>query len=155
MAPNSSDITVRLMTGEDLGQVVTIEQQSFPQPWTIEHFRDELHSPHAFPLVAVTSAGTLAGYLCPALILDEGEVLDVAVREEYRGRGIGRALVMAALRLFQERGAARVFLEVRVSNGAAITLYRSLGFRDSGRRKGYYENGEDALLMDINLSREV
>lgn len=143
------------MTADDLAQVVVIEQHSFPHPWTIEHFRDELCSPRAFPLVAVPSAGKIAGYLCPSLVLDEGEILDVAVVADYRGLGIGRLLVTTALRVFQERGALRVYLEVRTSNQAAISLYQALGFRETGRRKRYYENGEDALLMDIIISSEV
>ena len=105
--------------------------------------------------MAVPSAGKIAGYLCPSLVLDEGEILDVAVVADYRGLGIGRLLVTTALRVFQERGALRVYLEVRTSNQAAISLYQALGFRETGRRKRYYENGEDALLMDIIISSEV
>jgi ribosomal-protein-alanine N-acetyltransferase len=143
------------MNEGDLLQVVAIEQQSFPHPWTVEHFRDELFSSHAFPLSAVIGNGIITGYLCPSLVLDEGEILDVAVHDDCRGLGIGRLLVEETLRLFRERGASRVFLEVRVSNEAAISLYRSLGFRESGRRTRYYENGEDALLMDISFDSEV
>ena len=149
------ELLIRPMTAEDLTQVVDIEQHSFPHPWTIEHFRDEVHYPHAFPLVAVTSEGGIAGYLCPSLVLDEGEILDVAVRGDCRGLGVGRLLVTEALRVFQEKGALRVYLEVRTSNQAAISLYLALGFRETGRRKRYYENGEDALLMDIIISSEV
>ena len=155
MTPAKAKITIRPMTEGDLTQVVAIEQHSFPHPWTIEHFRDELRSPHAYPLVAATADGVIAGYLCPSLVLDEGEILDVAVREEYRGRGIGRLLTETALKGLRERGALRVSLEVRTSNEAAIALYRHLGFTVTGRRKRYYENGEDALLMDINYDSEV
>ncbi len=143
------------MTDADLDQVVAMEEHSFPHPWTAQHFLDELRSPHGFPLVAVTDGGALAGYLCPSLLLDAGEILDVAVGREFRGAGIGRLLVESSLRLFREQGANRVYLEVRASNEAAISLYRALGFGESGRRKRYYENGEDALLMDINLPSEV
>lgn len=152
MTPSLHDITVRPMTPEDLGQVVAIEQRAFSSPWSPAHFHDELNSPHAFPLVAESAACCIAGYLCPSLVLDEGEILDVAVREECRGFGVGRLLVTEVLRLFRERGASRVWLEVRVSNEAAISLYRAFGFRECGRRRGYYENGEDALLMDITIN---
>ncbi len=144
-----SPVSLRPMTSADLEQVVGIENQSFSHPWTLEHFRGELNSPHAFPYVAVTSPGVVAGYLCPRLLLDEGEILDVAVSGEFRGQGIGRLLVESALTLFRERGAVRIYLEVRVSNQTAISLYHSFGFRESGCRKRYYENGEDALLMDF------
>ena len=155
MTPYLTDIAMRPMTLEDLEQVVDIEQTSFPRPWTTDHFRDELDSPNTFPLVAVASDGRVAGYLCPSQVLDEGEILDVAVRDDFRGQGIGRLLVTEALRLFRERGAQRVWLEVRTSNQAAISLYRALGFRQTGLRKRYYENGEDALLMDIFIGSEV
>ncbi len=140
------------MTERDLEQVVAIENQSFPHPWTLEHFREELCSPHGFPLVAEADRGGVAGYLCPSLILDEGEILDVAVSGDFRGKGIGRLLVASTLEFFREQGVMRVFLEVRVSNQAAISLYRSLGFREAGCRKRYYENGEDALLMDFIIN---
>ncbi len=146
------DIILRPMTEVDLEQVVGIEILAFPHPWTEEHFRDELRSPYGFPFVAVDDLGVVAGYLCPALLLDEGEILDVAVNGAFRNRGIGRLLVESALDFFRERGANRVYLEVRVSNQSAISLYRSLGFRDAGCRKRYYENGEDALLMEISFN---
>ena len=155
MTPYLTDITLRPMTPEDLDQVVGIAQRSFPLPWTVDHYSDELASPHAFPLVAVTVDGGIAGYLCPTLVLDEGEILDVAVRDDFRGLGIGRLLLTEALRLFREQGAQRVWLEVRTSNQAAISLYRALGFRQAGLRERYYENGEDALLMDIFIGSEV
>jgi ribosomal-protein-alanine N-acetyltransferase len=155
MTPYLTDIAMRPMTLEDLEQVVDIEQTSFPRPWTKDHFRDELDSPNTFPLVAVASDGRVAGYLCPSQVLDEGEILDVAVRDDFRGQGIGRLLVTEALRLFREQGAQRVWLEVRTSNQAAISLYRALGFRQTGLRERYYENGEDALLMDIFIGSEV
>lgn len=145
-------VVIRPMTPEDLDQVVAIEQQSFSHPWSMNHFRDELCTSRAFPLVAVTAGGGIAGYLCPSQVLDEGEILDLAVRRDCQGTGIGRLLVFETLGLFRERGASRVWLEVRVSNVAAISLYRSLGFRECGRRHHYYENGEDALLMEYTIN---
>jgi [ribosomal protein S18]-alanine N-acetyltransferase len=136
------------MSEEDLESVLEIECASFSRPWTRRHFLDEIESPCSTPLVALTADGRIAGYLCLKIVLDEAEILDVAVCGSLRGRGVGRLLVQEALSLSRERGAALVFLEVRASNEAAISLYRRLGFRASGRRKGYYENGEDALLMD-------
>jgi ribosomal-protein-alanine N-acetyltransferase len=99
----------------------------------------------------VGNDGSVAGFICPFLVLDEGHILDVAVGNTRRGEGIGGLLVETALRLLRERGALRVSLEVRTSNAPAISLYRRLGFEVSGLRKRYYENGEDALLMDITF----
>ena len=155
MAVTHPDIVIRPMAAADLEQVIAIEQESFSLPWTADHFIDELNSPHSFPLAATGGDGSVVGFICPFLILDEGHILDVVVGSAHRGKGIGRLLTATALAMLRERGAVRVSLEVRVSNGAAITLYRRLGFVEAGRRKRYYENGEDALLMDTAFGSEV
>lgn len=136
------------MIEADLAQVIAIEGKSFPHPWLQQHFLDELHSSHAFPLSAFAPSGRLLGYICPMQILDEGHILDVAVDPESRGGGVGRLLVEKVLDECRARGASFVSLEVRESNSAAIGLYIKLGFAEVGKRKHYYENGEDALMME-------
>lgn len=148
MSEKGNDIIICPMTEPDLEEVLAIEADSFPLPWSKTHFLDELASPHAFPLVAMDREGRVAGYICPMFLLDEGHILDVAVRRDCRGQGVGKLLVEKVLAECRERGGAFVFLEVRASNAAAITLYEQLGFVETGRRKRYYENGEDAILME-------
>ncbi len=143
------DITVCPMTDADLDGVLAIETASFPKPWTRAHFLDELKSAHSFPLTAFSADGMVIGYICPMLVHDEGHILDVAVHGDYRGHGLGRLLVERVIEECREREADFVSLEVRTSNEAAIGLYRSLGFVETGRRKRYYENGEDALVMEF------
>ena len=143
------------MCEEDLDAVLDIESASFSRPWTRRHFLDEIVSSFGVPQVAFAPDGSVAGYLCLKIVLDEGEILDVAVSDALRGRGIGRTLVQSALSICRERGVVLVSLEVRSSNESAISLYHRLGFRETGRRKGYYENGEDALLMDYTLDVHV
>ena len=143
------------MCEQDLETVLAIESASFSRPWTRRHFLDEMESAFAIPLVALTPGRQLAGYLCLKIVLDEAEILDVAVDEALRGAGVGRTLVEHALTLCLARGVAQLSLEVRVSNAAAIALYLRLGFRETGRRRRYYENGEDAMLMDYTLERQV
>jgi ribosomal-protein-alanine N-acetyltransferase len=82
------------------------------------------------------------------LLLDEGHILDVAVDPSCRGKGVGRLLVQRVLDDCRVGGASFVSLEVRVSNGAAIALYQGMGFTEVGRRKRYYRDGEDALMME-------
>jgi ribosomal-protein-alanine N-acetyltransferase len=147
------DITVCLMTEADLDQVLAIEEVSYPRPWAREHFLEELKSPYAFPLVALDSEGRVAGYICPTLLFDEGEIRNVAVRSDIRNCGVGRILVEKVLDECRSRNAAYVGLEVRVSNSAARALYEKLGFVESGQRPKYYENGEDAVLMECPLDR--
>lgn len=147
----SDALTIHQMTSGDLDEVTAIESVSFPRPWTREHFIAELNSPHSYPLVARTADGMVAGYICPTLVLDEGEILDVAVRLDCRGKGVGAALVRRAIDDLAARGARVVCLEVRVSNLPAVALYQRLGFRETGRRRRYYENGEDAILMEHTI----
>ena len=142
------DIVICPMIEADLDDVLAIEVDSYPRPWTKSHFLDELASPHSFPLVAYDQKGIVAGYICPMALLDEGHIMNVAVRKESRGLGVGLLLVKKALSECRERGAEYVSLEVRTSNASAIALYRKLHFVETGLRKRYYENGEDALLME-------
>jgi ribosomal-protein-alanine N-acetyltransferase len=97
--------------------------------------------------------GTLAGYGVCRSAADEGEILNVAVAEAWRGRGAGHILVEAMLRHLAGRGAARVYLEVRASNAAAIGLYASLAFERVGIRRGYYARPrEDAVVMAVTVA---
>ena len=141
-------ITIRPMTEDDLDAVLAIEKASFPSPWGRILFLGELNSAHSFPMVARNSEGIVVGYICPMLVIDEGHILNVAVHPRYRGHGIGRLLVKKVLADCRFKEAEFVSLEVRPSNTVAITLYRDLGFIVTGRRKAYYENGEDALMME-------
>lgn len=141
------------MTEADLDGVLAIEEASYPRPWAREHFLDELHSPYAFPLVAIDADGSLLGYICPTILFDEAEIRNVAVGPGSRNRGVGRLLVEKVLAECRDREASFVGLEVRVSNAPARALYERLGFREAGRRPGYYENGEDAILMECRLDQ--
>lgn len=144
----SSEIIICPMNETDIEPIMAIERASYPLPWLTQHFLDEIHSATAFPLTAFDHNGRVVGYICPLLILDEGHILNVAVNPDCRGKGVGRLLVQRVLDDCCVSGAAFVSLEVRVSNVAAITLYRQMGFAEVGRRKRYYENGEDALMME-------
>jgi ribosomal-protein-alanine N-acetyltransferase len=140
-------ITLYPVTEADLEEVLSLERASFHYPWNAEHILNEILSPLSFPLLARLANGACAGYICPMLVLDEGQILNVAVHPLYRGQGVGRILVEAALEEFRKRGAAFVDLEVRPSNSVAISLYTRCGFVITGRRRSYYQNGEDAILM--------
>jgi [ribosomal protein S18]-alanine N-acetyltransferase len=140
------------MSVEHLDAVLAIEHISFSRPWTARHFLDEIESRFAGPLVAVGLRGEVVGYLCPQVVVDAGEILDVAVDPAARGKGVGRLLVATALAWCRRQGAEHVGLEVRVGNVEAIRLYQSFGFAEVGRRKRYYDDGEDAVVMEYTFT---
>lgn len=127
-------------------RLLEIEEASFLRPWRREHFLDEFSSGRSVVL-GIMEGDTVAGFLILSILLDEGEILDLAVDPRFRGRGYGRLLVEHALSLCRQRGVRALHLEVRANAVAALSLYRSLGFRETGLRRGYYENGIDAILM--------
>ena len=95
--------------------------------------------------------GKVAGYVVALDAADEGEILNLAVAEGGRRRGLGRALVEAIIAALSERGVRQVYLEVRESNAAARALYAGFGFKDVGRRKGYYRRPvEDAIVLRLD-----
>ena len=141
------------MIEADLAAVLRIEQACFPRAWTREHFLAEIGSERGTPVVAELD-GLVAGYLCLTVLLNEAEILDVAVDPPLQGRGIGVQLVQWACDEAVQQGAVLLRLEVRATSIPAITLYERFGFVRSGLRKAYYEQGIDALLMDKNLVEE-
>lgn len=141
---------IRSMTAADLDEVLAIEQASFMTPWKREHFESELSGKHSFPFVAVCE-GRVAGYVCLMSLFEEAQILDIAVSPEQRGRGIARLLMVHACAVAREHKAEVLSLEVRSSSSAAIGLYQSSGFRQVGIRTNYYDNSEDAILMEKNL----
>ncbi len=136
---------IRPATDLDLVAVAGIERETFPDPWTEESFRSLL-THHAF--VVVVNDGEIVGYVFGVGVEDIGEILNVAVADAHRRRGIGRALVSHALDALEHSGVRQVFLEVRESNTAAQALYRTMRFELVGRRRRYYRRPlEDALVL--------
>lgn len=148
-------VRVTELLASDLPAVVAIEQHSNLEPWSHESFVEELLRPHSSLQVARLREGfgeVVAGFICFWLVADEIQILNIAVQEAYRKRGIGRTLLLDCLRTGFEKRARKAVLEVRLSNLAAQSLYTSLGFRAVGRRPDYYGAiREPALLMELNL----
>ena len=143
------------MSFADLTSVLEIEERSFPEPWSRALFRRELINPISFAFIGkVENEGKLrlVSYIVFWLVAGEGHILNVAVHPDFRNRGFARELTSFAMATMGEMGAQDLFLEVRVSNSAAIHLYESLGFREIGERKGYYGNGEDAKVMYYGMT---
>ena len=120
MYQHSAHLRIEFLRASDLDQVLAIESASFPRPWTRQHFLDELASTHATVLAARAVDGSLAGYLCLRILLDEAEILDVAVDPVLRRAGAGRLLVAAAIEQCRTQAVRTLGLEVRVSTPSAI-----------------------------------
>lgn len=132
----------------DVPAVHAIEQRVFADPWTTQDFRDCVS--FAVFLVAEEDA-KIAGYVVALNAADEGEILNLAVVEEGRRRGLGRALVQAIVDALAEQGVRQAYLEVRESNAAARALYAAFGFKEVGRRKAYYRRPvEDAIVLRLD-----
>lgn len=138
---------LREMSVDDLDQVMEIEQNLFHVPWSREGYFTFLTRKDTMFLV-VEEKGQILGYCGILMVLDEGDVTNVAVRRDRQKEGIGNFLMESMIRLTEELGVKMIHLEVRVSNETAIRLYERLGFTRDGIRKNYYEKPvEDAILM--------
>jgi len=154
IAPELPRAFLRDMRREDLPAVLDIERRSFAQPWSRAFFEKELATPFARLVVAVEEAvprPQVIGYTCRWRVTDEVHLLNVAVHPERRGLGHGRALVGAVVAEAETARTRVVYLEVRAGNVIARRLYRQLGFKDLGVRRGYYGPGQDAIVMELRL----
>jgi [ribosomal protein S18]-alanine N-acetyltransferase len=146
-------VTIDLMKKEDIDQVLAIEQASFSMPWSRNLFLSEFRSPRISSLlVALAEAPvrTVVGYIVCWLVADEIHILNLAVAQAFRRRGIARKLALEALKRGHRKGAKRAFLEVRASNAAAQKLYSHLGFTGTSVRRDYYDEPmEDAVVMTL------
>ncbi|MCR5558829.1 MAG: ribosomal protein S18-alanine N-acetyltransferase [Schwartzia sp.] len=141
------------MRPEDAAGVEKVELASFAVPWSRQSFWEAAANDKTHYLLAVDGE-EIIGYAGTWILGDEAQITNVAIAPEYRGKGVGKKLMAELIKASIERGAVRMTLEVRPSNAAAIALYTSFGFKDCGRRPGYYQdNGEDAIIMwNMNLA---
>lgn len=138
---------IKKMEKEHLSAVVDIEQNSFTHPWSITSFEEELCKQNSHLFVAIDN-DTVVGYAVMSTVLDEGSLLDIAVDENYRRKGVAKALFDKLLDVAKEKELAFITLEVRASNKSARALYEALGFECIAVRKNYYSKpSEDAVLM--------
>ncbi len=142
-------LSVRPMRLGDIPQVHEIERLSFSSPWPAYAFEQELTGNRlARYVVARAGPDRVVGFAGVWLMVDEAHITTFGVHPEWRRQGIGRRLMLGLLELAHELGARRMTLEVRVSNRAAQSLYRSYRFEVAGQRRRYYtDNGEDAFVM--------
>ena len=138
------------MEEEDIPVILEIENVSFQNPWRASTFSGEIANRGvSFPYVIVHRIfERVIGYIIYWKIQGEVQISNFAVHPDFREKGIGEAVMRSVIKAIQRDGAVYVFLEVRPSNLAARNLYKKLGFKVLGTRKGYYQTPlEDALIM--------
>ncbi|HEX5482441.1 MAG TPA: ribosomal protein S18-alanine N-acetyltransferase [Terriglobia bacterium] len=158
-SPPGAPFTIRLLSAHDLPAVLRIQADIFPGAgWTAGDYTRLIQEPGGFVLAAEETADSrrLAGFLAARQVLDEGELLSLAVDPAYQRMGIGRALLRELLRRLAGSAVERLYLEVRPSNEAALGLYYSEGFTLKSIRRGYYSDPiEDACVLSRAISRPV
>ena len=150
-----STAAVQLLSAADIEAVVEIERLSNSHPWTERNFHDALAS--GYLCLIARDHGAVSGFAVARLLVDEAELLLIAVTPAMRRQGVALLLWIELAERLQASGARTVHLEVRESNQSAQAFYRSRGFVQSGVRPKYYPSGahqnerEDAVLMKVSL----
>jgi len=144
----TAPIVIDAMRRGDLLTVHEIERLSFSSPWPSHAFEQELASNHMARYLVARLGERVVAFAGLWLMFDEAHITTFAVHPDWRRQRIAQRLMVGILELSLDVGAARMTLEVRVSNQAAQTLYQRFGFVITGRRPRYYtDDGEDALIM--------
>lgn len=146
-------MTVSKMTSADVGAVAALDGRLFSgESWSQKDFETSLCDPTRAFWVA-KEGETLLGFCGLCLVLDQGDILNIGVEPSARGRGIGSALLQAAVEHFEAAGGKQLFLEVRASNTAAKALYEKFGFTQLSVRRGYYQQpAEDGLVYRLEVN---
>lgn len=144
--------TYRLMTEQDLPEILEIENRSYPFPWTEGIFHDCLRFGYSSWVLEIDRR--IVGYGVMSLAVQECHILNICVDPDYQCQGIGRRLLGQLLTIARARKADTAFLEVRPTNTQALSLYFSEGFNEIGTRRNYYPaifGREDAVILAKSL----
>ena len=141
------------MTEADLDRVMELEKAIFPNPWRRSFFLSDINRPQGLSVVA-EDEGIVLGYAV-AWGMQETHLANLAVSEDERGNGIGGRLLEEVIGFARRSNAESIYLEVRVSNAVARKFYAERGFVPTYLRKGYYENGEDAVVMEREVTPDA
>ena len=143
---------------DDLDRIMDVMEVAFDptwaEAWNRRQVSDSLAMPNSHYLLEPGIGESAVGFTLTRYAPGEEELLLIAVRPEMRGQGIGRSLLERAFAAARERGAERMFLEMR-DNNPAITLYRAAGFEPIGRRKAYYRLPSGEFLDAITFARQL
>lgn len=145
---NKDHYLITLPTREDIKRVFIIEQTSFHEPWSEKMIAEEIHLCNPTNIIIKDRRDdTIIGYVFSRIIDDTVEILRIAVKSEYKGAGFASLMINEIVERSRSLSIKSMILEVSCLNEPALRLYQKNGFIIEGRRKNYYKNGEDALLM--------
>lgn len=145
-----------LLNEDYINELVELEKICFEDPWSLNMFLGDLRSADTCYFGVFNENGSLIGYCGMWMTVDGGEITNVAVRPDYRRKGIASSLVDNLIKICKVNNLFFINLEVRESNCKAISLYNKLGFEKVGLRKNYYKNPtENAVLMTKNLDERI
>ena len=137
---------VRELSVDDLDEIVKIEQEIYKDVWTKEAYLRDLENDIAYNYV-LEHQGVIVGYYGFWVMFDNVDITKVSVRKEFQGMGLSKILLQDFFERIKNLDINTVTLEVRVSNTRAINLYKSFGFDEIFIRKNYYDDGEDAYIL--------
>lgn len=133
----------------DAPTIALLESKYIECPWSEEMIKDAMQN-SLYSFFKAEENEQILGYGSVQIILDEGQVCNIAVDEEYRNKGIGKSILNSIINLCKERDVKKVFLEVSETNVNALGLYKKVGFTIIGQRENYYKSG-NAIVMSLNL----
>lgn len=144
---------IRKIEKAELPQIAILETKIFPDSWSEKALEETLEQSNAFILGGLEREKLIA-YLIVYHVLDEGEIVRIAVEESWRRTGVAGHLLLALENICEDKGIVNLFLEVREHNETAVAFYKDKGFVETGIRKNFYTNPiEDGILMCRGLGR--
>lgn len=150
--PTEEQLTIRAMQVDDVPSVFDIERESFnDSSWTIDAFYHELNENNFAKYFVVIFQEEIIGYLGLWIVIDQAQITTIAIKEPFRDYGLGQLLLNYVMD-YARHTCDVMSLEVRIANVIAQHVYKKLGFQYGGKRKNYYGEGEDALVMWVNLN---
>lgn len=147
---NNDNIKISKMTIDDLNEIKDELLDNFDNLWNYEIFKEELANTNSEYLVLKNNS-QIVGYAGIKVILDIADIMDIVIRNDLRGNGLSKLLLESLINLAKEKQCSQINLEVDENNTVAINLYKSFKFQQVGLRKQYYKNGDNAILMTLQL----
>ena len=149
--PTTEQLNIRKMSVKDVPQVFDIERESFnDSSWTIDAFYHEIEQNEFATYFVIEYDDKIIGYLGLWIVIDQAQITTVAITYQFRGFGLGQ-LLLEYVKNYASHTCEVMSLEARIGNEIAQHVYKNLGFQYGGKRKNYYGEGEDAIVMWVNL----